>query len=42
MEAYPRRDPASGASAYVGALELYLRAGFGIVNEDPLLVRLDL
>jgi GNAT superfamily N-acetyltransferase len=42
MEAYPRREPPSAASAYVGALEMYLRAGFETTNEDPLVVGLRL
>lgn len=42
LEAYPRRDARSAASAYVGALEMYARAGFVITSDDPLVVRLDL
>jgi GNAT superfamily N-acetyltransferase len=42
MEAHPRRDPENAASAFVGALEMYLRAGFEITSEDPLVVGLRL
>ncbi|MCI0679272.1 MAG: GNAT family N-acetyltransferase [Actinobacteria bacterium] len=42
MEAYPRREPQSAASAYVGPLDLYLRAGFIVTSEEPLIVGLEL
>lgn len=42
LEAYPVRDPDSAAHAFKGSLDLYLRAGFDLVSEDPLVVRLTL
>jgi GNAT superfamily N-acetyltransferase len=42
IEAYPRKDAASAASAYVGPLDMYLRAGFRVTSEDPLVAWLDL
>ena len=34
IEAYPVRDPAPAASAYVGTVPMYTRAGFEIVSDD--------
>ena len=42
MEAYPRSEPKDAASSYVGALSMYLEAGFRVKSEDPLVVGLDL
>jgi GNAT superfamily N-acetyltransferase len=42
VEAYPRSEPKDAASSYVGALSMYLDAGFRIKSDDPLVVGLEL
>ncbi len=42
IEAYPRRVPQSAADGFPGSLDMYQRAGFEVVSDDPLEVRLAL
>jgi GNAT superfamily N-acetyltransferase len=39
VEAYPSEEPESAAHAFKGSLDLYRRAGFEVVSDDPLVVR---
>lgn len=39
LEAYPVRDPKDERVAYHGSLDLYLRAGFEVGSEEPLVLR---
>lgn len=42
MEAYPVREPRDAGDAFRGTLALFKEAGFGVVSEEPLTVRLEL
>jgi len=42
LEAYPVRDPDDERAAFHGSLALFMKFGFDIVSEEPLVVGLDL
>ena len=42
LEGYPVRDPGDERAAFHGSLDLFLRFGFAIVSEEPLVVGLEL
>jgi GNAT superfamily N-acetyltransferase len=42
LEGYPVRDPADERAAFHGSLDLFLRVGFALVSDDPLVVGMDL
>jgi GNAT superfamily N-acetyltransferase len=42
LEGYPVRDPGDERAAFHGSLDLFMKFGFAIVSDDPLVVGLEL